>query len=352
MKEKFKEVHFDYKHLRIEGESRDVSKEKGIDEVSYKPKDLLGMSGKLVGDVKDETKIKSINSQHQKLLNIFLQTLHNTLFNYNEKGNNKYKFYSKVMPEDGYIYVKIDLKDLIIKLGNYSKTKTTAKDLRFLRDLIHSMQSMYMVYETIDGISESINYFNKINVDLNSEEVHVSFKDELVKPLLNNYNISVVPNGKEGYIIVPLNKYATSNINSYAMMLYEYISSNIFNCTVNSTPQDLEYFFSFINNDNYKKFSQKYSKIFLPAIESLEQHMGLKVFYVFEKTINGKSVKNVRLKIYKTKNYVCSEKSEALDKHIEDISIIKGNNNIFNLHEWILEDSINNLHEIPNYCHV
>ena len=76
--------------------------------------------------------------------------------------------------------------------------------------------------------------------------------------------------------------------------------------------------------------------------------MGLKVFYVFEKTISGKSVKNVRLKVYKTNKYVKSEKSEALDKLIEDISVIKGNKNIFNLNEWILQDSINNLHEVPS----
>lgn len=348
MKSKYEVIQFDYNHLRNEDEERSMLKENGIDEVAYKPKDLLGMNGKLVEDVKDNSKIKAINVQHQKLLNIFLQTLHNTLFNYNEKGDNKYKFYNRVGEDEKYIYVKIDLKDLIIKLGNYSKTKNTAKDIRFLSDLIHSTQSMYMVYETEEGSSRSINYFNAIEVNPKTEEVFVSFKDEIVKPLLNNYNVSIIPNGKKGYIIVPLNKYSNSKINSYAMMLYEYISCNILNCTQNNTPQDLDYFFSFINNDNYKKFSQKYDKIFLPAIKSLEDAMGLKVFYVFEKTISGKSIKNVRLKVYKTTNYIKSEKSEALDKLIEDISVIKGNKNMFNLNEWVLQDSINNLHEVPN----
>ena len=169
MKVKFEAIQFDYRHLRMVEEERNMLKENGIDEVAYKPKDLLGMNGKLVEDIKDSTKIKSINVQHQKLLNIFLQTLHNTLFNYNEKGENKYKFYNRSMEEEKYIYIRIDLKDLIIKLGNYSKTKTTAKDLRYLKDLLHSMQSMYMVYDTEDRVSDSINYFNKITVNLNSE---------------------------------------------------------------------------------------------------------------------------------------------------------------------------------------
>lgn len=348
MKIGFEIIKYDYEHLKLEHTERDMLKENGIDEIVYKSKDLLGMQGKLVEDTKDKTKIKSINGQHQKLLNVFLQTLHNTLFNYNDRGENKYKFYTKSSDSEDFIYIKMDLKDLVFKLGNYSKTKTTAKDMRFLKDFIHSMQSMYVVYDIEDGVSVSTNYFNRIEVNLNTEEIYVSFKDEIVKPLLNNYNLSVLPNGKDGYITVPITKYATTNINNYAMMLYEYISCNIYNCTHNNTPHDLEYLFSFMNNDNYKKFSQKFERVFLPAISSLEDDMGLKVFYVFEKTISGKSIKNVRLKVYKTKNYVKSEKSEALDLHIQEIEVIKGNRNIFNLNELILLDSINNLDSVQD----
>lgn len=345
MKRNFEPIEFNYNYLRLEGANVDISKSTGLGELIYKSKDLLGMND--TGILLEEKGIKkNINIQNHKILNIFIQTLHNTIY---REPKSRYKFYKNTTEnDDNYIYIKLDIKDLMYKIGFSATGKNILKDVRFFKDSILSMQGMYKTYFSDENkqVQSSISYFNKISVDMATEEIFVSFKDELVRPILNNYKTHILSDSNNGYVTIPVTKIQNSKINSYAIMLYEYISCNIYNCTINNTAHDLEYFFRFLNNDNYKKFSQKFERVFTPAIESLETDMGLKVFYIFEKTLGGKSVKNVRLKVYKTNNYKKLEKSEALDKEIPHVSVIGTNTDIFKLNDLILMGSINNLDAI------
>lgn len=332
-----------YNYLQDKNEDIDISKRTTVSDIIYKPKDLLGFSDKGIKNKTNDT-IKNLNSQTHKILNVFLRTLHNTLF-YDKTNGKRYRFYRSDMDE--HVYVKIDLKDLITETGVSIKTKSLVKDIRFFRETVLSMSGMYLKSYT-DDIDSSTPIFNQIRILNSTEEVFISFKDEVIKAMLNNYTTPIVVNGKDGYITLPINKINKSEINQYGTMLYEYISCNIYDFTLNEIPKDVNELFSFIGNDK-GKFSQRYERMFLKAVESLEEHMGLKVFYIFEKTINNRSVKNVRLKVFKTDSYVKLESSEKLDIHIPHISSVENEIVFKYVNELVLLNSINNLDDIKNY---
>jgi len=132
-----------------------------------------------------------------------------------------------------------------------------------------------------------------------------------------------------------------------AISLYEFILSNIKSL---NNPFDIDYFIKYITNEKSSKLSTIIKRVLNKSILELEEMCGLKVYYLFEKNLdNVRYFKNVKIKVYKLKNYEQSEKSKKIDRDIKNITDMDDIEDVFYCDIKNTKKYLTNLSEMDFY---
>lgn len=286
-----------------------VPKKSSLGDLVYKSKQLSGL------DIFDKSKssIKNMTDYHHKIINVFLQRVHNSLYD-------RKNIYKRVDMFQDEVYFKIGYKLLIDKMGLNVDGKQF-KDLRYLESQIESLSGIFMKIRDNSTI-DSFPIFSNILIDRDEEELYFAFNKEIIKAIVNNNRrIDCEDGSSPSYITLNITDLHTKNLSQSAMMLYEFLLANITNVTVNLNRYPIDEITSYISNRTNIKPSQVLEKIIIPSIQEIEDKLNLTVFYMCETYIKRNKLKNITFKVYTNDKYVPYEKSNKDEDGFEFINL-------------------------------
>lgn len=304
----------------------------GLGEVAYKPKDMSGLNNNFI-EFKDEngvSTIKYMTPNMYKIITVLLQHTNNSIV------DNK-----NIFSYDGDMYIRIPFDYVINKCGGDGKIKHR----RNFRNIILEMQG-YTLSTSNETELRTMSVFKEIVYQYKTGDLYYSLNDKIIRSIVNDY-CSIFDDGRSGYIAYDARKINESDLSISAISLYEFILSNIKSL---NNPFDIDYFIKYITNEKSSKLSTIIKRVLNKSILELEEMYGLKVYYLFEKNLdNVRYFKNVKIKVYKLKNYEQSEKSKKIDRDIKNITDIDDIEDVFYCDIKNTKKYLTNLSEMDFY---
>lgn len=290
-----------------------------LGDLVYKSKQLSGL------DILDKNKssIKNMTDYHHKIMNVFLQKVHNSLYD-------KKNFYKRSDMFQDEIYFKITYRQLVDKMGLGIETRTT-KDVRYLESQVEALSGIFMKIRDNSTI-DSFPIFSNILIDTKEEELYFAFNKEILKSIAdNNRKIDGEMGSKSSYITLNITDLNSRNLSKSALMLYEFFLSNKINVTINTKRYSIDEVGEYISNRTNSKPSKILEMVIIPAITELENELGFRIFYMCETYIKRNKLKNITFKVFLGDKYEHYENSKSDDSNIDFIPFQDINNpNLFN----------------------
>ena len=215
-----------------------------LGDLVYKSKQLSGL------DILDKNKssIKNMTDYHHKIMNVFLQKVHNSLYD-------KKNFYKRSDMFQDEIYFKITYRQLVDKMGLGIETRTT-KDVRYLESQVEALSGIFMKIRDNSTI-DSFPIFSNILIDTKEEELYFAFNKEILKSIAdNNRKIDGEIGSKSSYITLNITDLNSRNLSKSALMLYEFFLSNKINVTINTKRYSIDEVGEYISNRTNSKPSK------------------------------------------------------------------------------------------------